>query len=154
MTEPTPVHVPPTPAEETPIFELKPAARAYLGLIIWGVVLFVFVIVIFLLLRVWYLVASTRYRLTTQRLFVQTGLVAKKLEEVELFRVKDVTVSQGFLQRLLGVGTIVVLSSDDTTPQLALAGIAQPVVVKEQIRNAFRAARQREGLRMGEYIPS
>jgi uncharacterized membrane protein YdbT with pleckstrin-like domain len=155
MPEPTQVQVPPTPAEEMPIFELKPAARAYLGLMIWGILLLpLFLLGLLLLLRVWYLVASTRYRLTSQRLFVQTGLVAKKLEEVELFRVKDVTVNQGFIQRLLGVGSVVVLSSDDTTPRLELAGIHNPVEVKEQIRGAFRAARQREGLRMGEYIPS
>ena len=146
---------PPAPqAEEQLIFEVKPTYRAYLGLMIWGVLLLVFVIGIFLLIRAWYRVSSTRYRLTTQRLFVQTGLIAKKLEEVELFRVKDVTLHQGILQRLLGVGNVVVLSSDDTTPRLELAGISNPIDVKEQIRNAFRAARQREGMRMAEYIPS
>ena len=148
------IQTPPTPAEERPIFELQPATRAYLGSIFWGIVLLPVVIGLFLLLRVWYRTKAVRYRLTTQRLFVQTGLVAKKLEEVELFRVKDVTLSQGFFQRLLGVGTIVVLSSDDTAPRLELAGIRQPQDVKETIRNAFRASRQREGLRMGEYIPS
>jgi uncharacterized membrane protein YdbT with pleckstrin-like domain len=146
---------PPTPAEEQPIFELKPAGRAYLGLMIWGVLLLpVFGIGLILLLRAWYLVASTRYRLTTQRLFVQKGLVAKHLEEVELFRVKDVTLNQGFVQRLLGVGTVVVLSTDDTTPRLELAGILKPVEAKEALRGAFRASRQREGMRMAEFIPS
>ena len=147
--------MPPTPEEEKPIFELKPSGRAYLGLILWGFVLLpVFLIGVLLLLHAWYLVASTRYRLTTQRLFVQTGLVAKQLEEVELFRVKDVTLSQGVLQRMLGVGTVVVLSTDDTAPRLELAGLRDPMGVKEQIRGAFRAARQREGMRMAEFIPS
>ena len=145
---------PPPPAEEQQIFELKPAARAYLGLMIWGVLLFVFVVGIFLLLRVWYLVASTRYRLTTQRLFVQTGLIAKNLEEVVLFRVKDVTLSQGVLDRMLGTGTVTVLSTDDTAPRLELAGIRDPMAAKEAIRTAFRAARQREGMRTAEFIPS
>ncbi len=146
---------PPTPAEEQPVFELKPAVRAFLGLMIWGVLLApVFGLGLLLLLRVWYRVASTRYRLTTQRLFVQTGLIAKNLEEVELFRVKDVTLTQGMLQRMLGVGTVVVLSTDDTAPRLELHGILGPMEVKEQIRTAFRASRQREGMRMAEFIPS
>ena len=145
---------PPTAAEESPIFELKPAYRARLGLLIWGVVLTPVVVGLFLLLRAWYLVASTRYRLTTQRLFVQTGLIAKDLEEVELFRVKDVTLSQGMLDRMLGTGTVTVLSTDDTAPRLELAGIRDPLAAKEAIRTAFRAARQREGLRTGEFIPS
>ena len=89
-----------------------------------------------------------------QRLFAQTGLIAKNLEEVELFRVKDVTLRQGVLDRLLGVGTVTVLSTDDTAPELELAGIRDPLAAKEALRTAFRAARQREGLRTAEFIPS
>ena len=141
--------------DESTIFELKPAYRAYLGLLVWGVLLLPVVgLGLILLARAWYLVASTRYRLTTQRLFAQTGLIAKHLEEVELFRVKDVTLRQGVLDRLLGVGTVTVLSTDDTAPELELAGIRDPLAAKEALRTAFRAARQREGLRTGEFIAS
>lgn len=143
-----------TTQEETTIFELKPAYRAHLGLLVWGVLLAPVGIGLILLARAWYLVASTRYRLTNQRLFAQTGLIAKNLEEVELFRVKDVTLSQGMLDRMLGTGTVTVLSTDDTAPRLALAGIRDPMAAKEALRTAFRAARQREGLRTGEFIAS
>ena len=143
-----------TTQEETAIFELKPAYRAHLGLLVWGVLLAPVGVGLLLLARAWYLVASTRYRLTNQRLFAQTGLIAKNLEEVELFRVKDVTLSQGVLDRLLGVGTVTVLSTDDTAPELDLAGIRDPLAAKEALRTAFRAARQREGLRTGEFIAS
>jgi len=85
---------------------------------------------------------------------VQTGLIAKNLEEVELFRVKDVTLRQGVLDRLLGTGTVTVLSTDDTAPVLEIQGILHPLDAKERIRTAFRAARQREGLRTGEFIAS
>ena len=141
--------------DESTIFELKPAYRARLGLLVWGVLLLPVVgLGLFLLARAGYLVASTRYRLTTQRLFAETGLIAKNLEEVELFRVKDVTLRQGVLDRLLGVGTVTVLSTDDTAPELELAGIRDPLAAKEVLRTAFRAARQREGLRTGEFIAS
>lgn len=146
---------PATPEEEQPIFERKPAGRSQLGLILWGIALLPLLgLGLILLFQAWYRVAATRYRLTTQRLFVQSGLVAKHLEEVELFRVKDVTLTQSVLQRLLGTGTVVVLSTDDTAPRLELAGLSGPLEVKEQIRGAFRAARQREGMRMAEFIPS
>ena len=143
-----------TTQEESTIFELKPAYRARLGLLVWGVLLAPSGIGLILLARAWYLVASTRYRLTTQRLFAQTGLIAKNLEEVELFRVKDVTLSQGMLDRMLGTGTVTVLSTDDTAPRLELAGIRDPLAAKEALRTAFRAARQREGMRTAEFIPS
>ena len=141
--------------DERQIFEWKPAWRAYPGLLFWGFGLLVaFGLGLLFLLRAWYLVAATRYRLTTQRLFVQTGLIAKNLEEVELFRVKDVTLRQGVLDRLLGTGTVTVLSTDDTAPVLEIQGILHPLDAKERIRTAFRAARQREGLRTGEFIAS
>ena len=141
--------------DERQIFEWKPAWRAHPGLLIWGFgLLVVFGLGLLFLLRAWYLVAATRYRRTTQRLCVQTGLIAKNLEEVELFRVKDVTLRQGVLDRLLGTGTVTVLSTDDTAPVLEIQGILHPLDAKERIRTAFRAARQREGLRTGEFIAS
>ena len=147
--------MPAVPAEETTIFELRPAGRAFAGLIVLGLALVPLLgLGLLILLHVGYRTAATRYRLTTQRLFVQTGLVAKRLEEVELFRVKDVTLEQGFFDRLLGVGQVTVLSTDDSAPRVTLAGIPEPEPVKEQIRTAFRAARRREGLRTGEFIPS
>ena len=139
---------------ERTLFEIGPSPKAYLGSILFGIPLVFLLVGVFMLLGVWYKVASRRYRLTNQRLFVQRGLVAKHLEEVELFRVKDVTVRQGILQRILGCGTVTVLSTDDTTPVVQLSGIANPVEIKESIRNAFRAARKREGMRTGEFIPS
>ena len=145
---------PPGPDEERQVFELKPTAKAFLGEIIFGVLLIPFLIGLIILLNVWYKTASQKYRLTTQRLFVQKGLIAKHLEELELFRVKDVTVKQGILQRIMGFGSISVLSTDDSNPQTVLIGINKPVDVKEKIRNAFRAARKQEGVRMAELIPS
>ena len=152
---PPPPAAAPSPDEEREVFALKPTAKAFLGEIILGILLIpVFLVGLILLLNVWYKVVSLKYRLTTQRLFVQKGLIAKHLEELELFRVKDVTVKQGILQRIFGFGTIIVLSTDDSKPQVALIGINKPVDVKETIRNTFRAARKREGVRAVEFIPS
>lgn len=150
----TPDASPPEPDEERELFSLRPTARAFLGQIVLGILLLPVLVGIGLLINVWYKVASLRYRLTSQRLFIQKGLIAKHLEEVEVFRIKDVTLRQTFLQRLLGFGTIVVLSSDDTNPELVMIGINQPVDVKEMIRNTFRAARRREGVRIAEFMPS
>jgi len=71
---------------------------------------------VLLLLLLWIRVKSSSYRLTTQRLFVRRGWLAKHVNELELYRVKDVVVGQAGLQRLLRYGTITVLAADDTTP--------------------------------------
>ena len=76
------------------------------------------------------------------------------MDEIELFRIKDVTVHQTFMQRLLGVGTVTVLSSDDSTPQLVLPGVDDPLSFKETLRTEYRAARKREHVGTAEWIPS
>lgn len=95
-----------------------------------------------------------RYRLTTERLFLRTGFIARHTEEIELFRIKDVSVRQGVLHRLVGAGNVTVLSSDDSTPWVVLRGIPRPNEVKEQIRQGSRAARKREGMRAAEFMQS
>ncbi len=163
-------------SQESDIFKLSPVARAFPGQILLGLIFVGLAIALgmrasdlswprwvawvplavgaLLLLVVWFRVKSCRYRLTTQRLLVQRGWWAKHLNELELYRVKDVVVHQGFLSRLLGYGTITVLSDDDSTPAVALAGIAGPIIVKEMIRTQYRAARQREGVHPTEFLRS
>ncbi len=106
------------------------------------------------LLRVFVESMFNRFRLTSERLFLRTGFIARHSEEIELFRVKDVSVRQGVLHRLVGAGNVTVLSSDDSTPYVILRGIPRPNEVKEQIRQGSRAARQREGMRAAEFIQS
>jgi len=55
---------------------------------------------------------NTRYTLTDERLKITSGLLTKKVDEIELFRIKDTKVTQTFLNRLVGIGTISVISSD------------------------------------------
>ena len=162
--------------QETDIFKLSPVARAFPGHILLGVIfiglgiglvvpaldfpwprwvaLVPLALGLLLLLLLWIRVKSCSYRLTTQRLFVRLGWLAKHVNELELYRVKDVVVDQGGLQRLLGYGTITVLSADDTTPEVDLVGISSPTKVKEMIRTQYRAARQREGVRPTEFMKS
>jgi hypothetical protein len=76
------------------------------------------------------------------------------VNELELYRVKDVVLDQGSLQRLLGYGTITVMAEDDTTPEVALERVSRPTRVKELIRTHYRAARQREGVHPTEFLQS
>jgi len=161
---------------EADVFTLFPTARAFagqllLGVIIIGLALFLATrtadfswaplaaevtgaLGVVLLLLVWIKLKSSRYRLTTQRLFVQRGWLAKHADELELYRVKDVVVDQGVAQRLLGYGTITVLADDDSTPTMELVSISNPTKIKELIRTHYRAARQREGVHPTEFMRS
>ena len=168
--------IPETANAESDLFNLSPTARAFSGQIVLSVLIFGLALFlatrsadfswapqaamitgalgVILLLRVWIKVKSSNYRLTTQRLFVQRGWLAKHVEELELYRVKDVVVDQGVMQRLLGYGTITVLADDDSTPTLELVSISSPIKIKELIRTQYRAARQREGVHPTEFMRS
>jgi membrane protein YdbS with pleckstrin-like domain len=162
--------------QETDIFNLSPAARAFIGRFLLTAICVVLsigmaflahdsswppwlafvplVLGALLLMQVWIRVKSCSYRLTTQRLFVNRGWLTRHVDEMELYRVKDVVVDQGVLQRLLGYGTVTVLADDDTTPRLDLVSISSPIKTKEMIRIQYRAARRREGVRPTEFLQS
>ena len=91
---------------------------------------------------------SVRYRLTTYRLFHDTGLLSRIGNRVEVIDIDDVTVRQGLVERMFGVGTIVIQSSDATHPQLNLPGIEDAKQVADLIDATRRAERQRRGMFM------
>lgn len=164
------------PIPESEVFSLSPVARAFPGRLLLGLILVALAaglalrahvfswpqwvpvvplaLGLVVLLLLWIEVKSSLYRLTTQRLFVRRGWWARQVNELELYRVRDVVVDQQGLQRLLGYGTIRVVADDETTPQVDLVGIARPLGVKEMIRTQYRAARQREGVHPTELMQS
>ncbi|MCX7005177.1 MAG: PH domain-containing protein [bacterium] len=109
---------------------------------------------VYLLAKLWIDLKSMQYRLTNQRLFVLKGLFSKETQELELFRIKDIAVQQSLLQRVLGYGQVTIVSSDDTTPVVTLRGIANPIGIKELVRENYKEARKALGLRATEFIQS
>jgi membrane protein YdbS with pleckstrin-like domain/DNA-directed RNA polymerase subunit RPC12/RpoP len=142
------------PAVETDVALAGPTWRSYPWWLLLGILLAPVGIGLIILAWIWVEVKSLKYRLTTQRLFITRGLISRKVDEVELFRVKDVTLSQGVLERLLGIGTVTILSTDDGTPELRMEGIADPAKMKDAIREHCLAARRRERVRSTEFIES
>jgi membrane protein YdbS with pleckstrin-like domain len=89
---------------------------------------------------------SIRYRLTRFRLFFERGILSRTIDRVETIDIDDVTVTQGLIERMLGIGTIMVVSSDRTLPQLRMIGIDHVKAVADVIDSTRRAERQRRGL--------
>jgi membrane protein YdbS with pleckstrin-like domain len=89
---------------------------------------------------------GVHYLLTTQRFVHESGILRRVTDRIEVIDIDDITFEQGPLERLLGVGTIRVSSSDRTHPQLELPGIENVKDVSERFDNARRAERRRRGL--------
>ena len=62
----------------------------------------------------------TRYALSEDRLFLKRGFLNVHQDEIVLYRVRDLRVSQTLWQRVFGVGTVTVISTDKSIPELAL----------------------------------
>lgn len=97
-------------------------------------------------------ISFTKYYLSEDRLFVQTGLVNMRIEETLLYRVTDISARVGLFQRIFGVGTITVHSSDKTTPHIDLVNVKEPLVVKELIHQHVEAMKLSRNLRVSEFL--
>jgi len=83
-----------------------------------------------------------RYRVTNQRIVVESGVLTKRLDEIDMRLVEDIEFQQTWLERLLGIGQLAVLSADKKMRSFRLLGVERPREVRELIRtNAFSATR-------------
>lgn len=94
----------------------------------------------------------TRYRLSEDRLFCETGFLNVKSDEVLLYRVRDLRLTMSLGQRIFGVGTVCVVSSDKSMPHLDLKNVKDPRAVKELIHRNVEAAKDRRRMRATELL--
>lgn len=96
----------------------------------------------------------TQYSLSEDRLFMTSGFFSIKDEEVLLYRVRDIALSRNLFQRILGVGTVTVMSSDKSMPVLVLKNVRNPVGVKEIIHRSVEEMKIQRKVRVGEITTS
>lgn len=94
----------------------------------------------------------TRYAISEDRLFLSVGILNIKDEEVLLYRIRDINTSRTLWQRIFGMGTISVVSSDKTMPTLVLKNIKNPMQVKELLHSQVEDMKIKRRVRLGEII--
>ena len=70
----------------------------------------------------------TRYAMSEDRLFLSVGFLSVKDEEVLLYRIRDISLRITLWQRIFGVGTVKLVSSDKSTPELELKKNTNPTI--------------------------
>ena len=85
---------------------------------------------------------AVTYRLSASRIEIEKGILGKRFESIELWRVRDVVLEQTALERLRGVGRITLYSTDQVEPQLEVGPIANAKPVFDRLRDAVAAARK------------
>lgn len=94
----------------------------------------------------------TRYALSEDRLFCETGLLNLRADEVLLYRVQDLELTISLGQRIFGVGTVCVHSSDKSLPHLDLKNVKHPREVKELIHQNVEQAKEKRRMRTTELL--
>ena len=94
----------------------------------------------------------TKYELTSTKLLVSVGLLNRQEDEIRLYRVRDVSLSQSLWERMGNVGTLKVISTDATTPECVLRHVKNPRQVKDVISHTVEQARKKSGVRASELM--
>jgi membrane protein YdbS with pleckstrin-like domain len=89
-------------------------------------------------------IKNTRYRVTNQRIVIETGVFSRSLEEIDMRSVDDIEFQQTFLERLFGIGEVFIVSTDKVAPKFALHGIPDPRNIRELIRSTAYQVSQRQ----------
>ena len=94
----------------------------------------------------------TRYSLSEDRLFLEKGFFNINADEVLLYRVRDLELNMRLTQRIFGVGTVCVHSSDQSLPHLELQNVKNPREVKELIHRSVEEAKDKRRMRTMEVM--
>jgi uncharacterized membrane protein YdbT with pleckstrin-like domain len=137
----------PAAAEEEVFFEGRPALLPSLGVLLLAIV----TVGLWLLPQAWKRLGC-HYRITSRRIVVETGVLSKRLEQVDLYRINDYTVDRPFFQRVMGTGSILLKTMDKTTPELHIRGIKTDLLaLYERLRAATEVDKGRRGARLVDY---
>lgn len=116
----------------------------------WGTLLLCLVgIGLILILIKWIANLTTTYEVTDDRLILHKGIFAKSIDEIELYRVKDVRIDFSLINQWADIGTITITSSDETTKDapLVIRDVDHARNRREQLRELVNAARRLRGVR-------
>ena len=94
----------------------------------------------------------TKYGLSEDRIFIETGLLNLEENEVRLYRIMDVSLERRLWQRLFGLGTITCYSSDKSMGVFQIKNIKKPSEVKELISSYVEEERSRKRVTSKEFI--
>jgi uncharacterized membrane protein YdbT with pleckstrin-like domain len=110
------------------------------------------VLVVPILLSLWKIfeVRSRGYELTTERLKTSQGIFSRRSDQLELYRVRDITVEQPFMYRMFKKGNVLLTTDDASTPTVLLECVPQPEELRDQLRKCVEICRDRKRTRLAE----
>jgi uncharacterized membrane protein YdbT with pleckstrin-like domain len=128
------------------IWEGRPDWRAWPGMTVLGFVLAPVLVGLVILAMLGVRKRSIFWRLTSNRIESEVGWLSRKVETLEMWKVRDVEFAQGTFQRMLGVGTYRITAHDDKEAAIVIEGVPGNRDAYEKVMNAVMAARNQRGV--------
>lgn len=110
----------------------------------WGITALLGIAQLGAILFGYFRLRSTLYTVTNQRVIVERGMWAKSLSEIDLRTIDDTQFFQTVTDRMLGIGNVILVSTDKTAPMFVLRSIRDPRTVRETIRAQAYQVSQRQ----------
>ena len=98
----------------------------------------------------WLELKSRVYEVTTERIKVSRGIFSKRTDELELYRVKDLTLIEPFFFRMFGLGSVIITTNDASTPMLTIHAVKRVKELREDLRQAVEVCRDKKRVRLAE----
>lgn len=90
---------------------------------------------------------SIRHELTTERIRLYEGVFNQKMDDVELYRVKDTSMEKPFWYRVFGLSTLIIETSDRSQPRIEIRAVRDGMGLRETLRKQVEYWRDRKRVR-------
>ena len=138
--------------EEKTIFKGSPSQVTNFGFYILCVILFpVFGLGLIMFLFRFLKTKFTKFEITDERIIEQTGVLSRKTDETELYRVKDIRLEEPFFLRMFGLSTILLVTSDKTSPIIKLQGVINGNDLRKELRTVVEIRRDKKGVKERDF---
>jgi membrane protein YdbS with pleckstrin-like domain len=90
------------------------------------------------------------FEVTSERIRMSQGIFTRRTDELELYRVNDISVVEPFILRSLGLGHVVLTTNDTSTPVLTISAVRRVKELREELRKCVETCRERKRVRVTE----
>jgi uncharacterized membrane protein YdbT with pleckstrin-like domain len=138
--------------EEHTLWEGNPSPKKDMGFYVFCALTCWAIIPLFMALGRYLNTKFHKIVVTNERIRFTTGILSKRMEELELYRVKDTRLDEPLFLRLFGLGNIILATSDTTDPTLVIPGIPDARTLRENLRGCVEKMRDRKRVREVDYV--
>jgi len=130
--------------EETRIWEGPSSQVVNLGTYILCLLTCWLIVPVFIALYKYLLIKCRRYEITTQRIRLTEGILSKKRDQIELYRIKDITELQPFFLRMFSLGNLAMVTSDKTHSEFTIEAVPDTQKLMDELRKSVEICRDKK----------